>query len=285
MAIKGDLQDISLANLVQILCMEQRKAILNLKRRGLEDEGIIYFEDGQIVHALAGPLAGEEAVYHLLGWADGTFKVSNHATIPNRTIIASWSHLLMEGLRLVDEQNIQHTGQAQVKEPLSTIEIEQDNMLENNLILLLSKLEQLQTKLAHKKSLKRPTLALQILTEIINEVVAYSETLPSAAVSSDSLTKALAKASDRYATIELLRIQGNRLSTEIVSQLYGSWTGDPGERRNVFAEISQGMLDILETYFAYFTTCFRSSSIAGQWHETCQVFLAELRQEVKKIQF
>lgn len=285
MAIKGDLQDINLPNLVQMLCMDQRKAMLNLKRRGLEDEGIIYFENGQIVHALVGSLAGEEAVYHLLGWVEGTFKVSDHITTPDRTIVASWSQLLLEGLRLVDEQKMQPCEQAQFKRPLTPAEIQQDHMLENSLIQLLSKIEQLQTKLTHVKTQKRPTVALQALTEIINEIVAYSETLPSEVISPDSLSKALANASDRYTTTELLRVQGNRLSTKIVVQLYGSWTGDATGRRSVFTEIGQGMLDVLETYFAHFTTCFRSSTVADQWHETFQIFLAELRQEVKKIQF
>ena len=75
MALTGNLQDISLPNLVQMLCLDQRQAMLSLKHRGIE-EGLIYFADGQIVHALVGPLVGPEAIYKLLSWAEGSFKVN-----------------------------------------------------------------------------------------------------------------------------------------------------------------------------------------------------------------
>ncbi len=281
MAIKGDLQDMNLANLMQMLCLDQRKATLVLKRRRV-GKGIIFFECGQVVHAEAGSLMGEEAVYHLLSWADGTFEMNDHIPIPHQTITAPWSHLLMEGMRQIDEQRVQDV---QPKVVLSPAEIEQDEALENDLILLLSRLEQLQIRLAAQKSQKQPTLALQILTEIINQVTAFSEVLPDAVANSNTLPKILTTVADTYSVARLLRVQHNRLSTEIVSKLYNNWSGDVAERRQTFSEIGQSILHVIETYFSYFIAYFRSSSVAGQWQETCDIFLAELRQEANKIQF
>ena len=74
MAIKGDLKDMSLPGLIQMICTEQRKAAL-LIRHNRVDEGALFFEGGEIVHARTGSLAGEEAVYHLLQWSEGTFQL------------------------------------------------------------------------------------------------------------------------------------------------------------------------------------------------------------------
>jgi hypothetical protein len=280
MAVEGNLEDISLTSLVQVICLEQRKGALVLKRRG--EEGTLFFENGEVVHATVGSLAGEEAVYQLLRWTDGTFRVSNHVTIPRRTVTVPWGHLLLEGMRRIDEQKDREAAQAQA---LSRAEIAQDGALENDLIFLLSKLEHLRAQLANKKSRKRPTLALQILTEMVNDILAFSEECMDAKAGTDSLTRALAEAGDMYPAAQLAWIQPNQLSDRTVSKLYSDWPGNAASRRQAFHQTGESMVYILEAYFSLFTARFRSSSAADRWRETFSIFVADLTRVVDKIKF
>ena len=102
MAVEGDLKDISLTGLVQVVCLERRTGELVIARRG--EEGVIFFEKGEIVHAKSGTLIGEEALFHMLSWHDGSFRINDKVTVMAKTISINWNHLLMEGMRRIDER-------------------------------------------------------------------------------------------------------------------------------------------------------------------------------------
>lgn len=110
MPVEGTLKELSLTNIIQLNCTEMSTATVSLT---CEDKaGIICFAEGAIVHAAVGDLAGEEAVYELLSWPDGSFVVETGAPPPQRTVSASWNSLLLEGIRRIDE------GGALVEEPV-----------------------------------------------------------------------------------------------------------------------------------------------------------------------
>jgi predicted regulator of Ras-like GTPase activity (Roadblock/LC7/MglB family) len=99
--VEGNLKELSLANIIQLNCTERSTATVSLT---CEDQaGIICFAEGAIVHAAVGDLVGEEAVYELLSWPDGSFVVETGAPPPQRTVSASWNSLLLEGIRRIDE--------------------------------------------------------------------------------------------------------------------------------------------------------------------------------------
>lgn len=101
MPLTGTLGDLSLANLVQLQCSEQNRAQVRLSRRGAE--GILIFADGELIYASAGVKTGDDAVYELLTWEDGEFRVDNENADVPRNIETPWSALLLEGLRRADE--------------------------------------------------------------------------------------------------------------------------------------------------------------------------------------
>ncbi len=100
---EGGLAGFSLANFLQLLEMEKKTCLLNVRGEGIH--GHIYINQGQVHAAVSGTLKGEDAVYHMLA--------SDHANItfqklPNRKIqqmikIPLMS-LLMEAMRRKDEQ-------------------------------------------------------------------------------------------------------------------------------------------------------------------------------------
>ena len=100
-ALEGNLKMMSLASIVQINCEERNQAQLRLNYQG--QTGVIYFRDGEMIHAEANGKTGEEAVYELLSWEDGAFQVQMGAQPSLRTITMPWSGVILEGMRRIDE--------------------------------------------------------------------------------------------------------------------------------------------------------------------------------------
>jgi len=65
--------------------------------------GLIFFRDGQIIHAEAGSILGEEAFYAIAQRPNATFTLQPNVTTTSHTIHRSWQFLLMESQRIVDE--------------------------------------------------------------------------------------------------------------------------------------------------------------------------------------
>lgn len=101
MPLEGSLKDLSLANLIQLNCQEMNEVKITLEYLG--KQGIIFCSGGNVVHAAAGPLTGEEAVYELLHWDGGTFRLQNSVTPPQKTIDRNWNSILLEGMQRIDE--------------------------------------------------------------------------------------------------------------------------------------------------------------------------------------
>jgi DNA-binding response OmpR family regulator/predicted regulator of Ras-like GTPase activity (Roadblock/LC7/MglB family) len=102
-ALEGTLQMMSLASIVQINCEERNQAQLILNNQG--NTGSIYFQDGEMIHAEVNETTGEEAVYELLAWENGSFQLRMGAQPSLRTITAPWSGIILEGMRRIDESS------------------------------------------------------------------------------------------------------------------------------------------------------------------------------------
>jgi CheY-like chemotaxis protein/predicted regulator of Ras-like GTPase activity (Roadblock/LC7/MglB family) len=100
--VRGNLRSMSLASIFQINCTELNQA--RLRVRYGEQEGNVYFGDGNIVHAELGSRVAEEAIYEMLSWEDGDFELEMDVPAPEHTVTAGWSGLILEGMRLLDEQ-------------------------------------------------------------------------------------------------------------------------------------------------------------------------------------
>jgi hypothetical protein len=67
-------------------------------------EGVIYFADGEIIHAVQGSETGEEAIYQIIKWPGGSFNIHPEMTSNVCTIHYRTDFLLMEALRRLDEE-------------------------------------------------------------------------------------------------------------------------------------------------------------------------------------
>ncbi|HEY3309448.1 MAG TPA: DUF4388 domain-containing protein [Desulfuromonadaceae bacterium] len=73
-------------------------------------EGVIYFVDGEIIHAKLGDQVGEQAIYQIIKWPGGTFNIHPEMTSNVCTIHYRTDFLLLEALRRMDEERAGSPG-------------------------------------------------------------------------------------------------------------------------------------------------------------------------------
>lgn len=114
--IYGRLGSVSLNDIIQLLAMTRRTATLCLNRES--ERGLVFFRDGQIVHAAARGLDGEEALLQLLEWGEAEFSVEEGVeTLPRVSIAVSTEALLLDALRRLDERRSSSPSGARPQAP------------------------------------------------------------------------------------------------------------------------------------------------------------------------
>jgi hypothetical protein len=99
---RGDLAQVSVVDLIQLLGANQRSGVLTLQTP--LGTGEVRFGRGEVVDALYRRLEGKKALYRLIGERDGTFSfVGGAANSLLRRIHAPTHALLMDGIREIDE--------------------------------------------------------------------------------------------------------------------------------------------------------------------------------------
>jgi CheY-like chemotaxis protein len=107
--IEGNLQEMNVIDLFQSLEMGQKSCSLTLQRGG--EKCLIYLENGQVYDAVCGKVTGDDAVYKVVEWNDGSFEIDFSGKSSERRTTRSTQGLLMEALRLLDEAR-RDTGEA-----------------------------------------------------------------------------------------------------------------------------------------------------------------------------
>lgn len=98
---RGDLQQVSSVDLLQLLAMNRRSGTLSINTPA--GAGEVRIKNGEIVDAVFRRLEREKALYRLLGETDGTFSFVGGIPQFLERIQIPTSSLLMEGLRQLDE--------------------------------------------------------------------------------------------------------------------------------------------------------------------------------------
>ncbi len=100
---QGKVVGIQLSDIIQMNCLSRLTAVLIINRNG--EKGIIYFNEGEVVHAECANNRGTDAFYRIMGWETGEFVSNIGAIAPMKTISQSWEHLLIEAMRRNDEND------------------------------------------------------------------------------------------------------------------------------------------------------------------------------------
>jgi CheY-like chemotaxis protein len=117
-SLAGDFTAIPFADLVVMLSMGRRTGTLYIVTKGFS--GQLVFEEGNLIHALSGNVAGHAAFYRMLADPVGHFELDPTPPSLDRdqwTVTASVNALLMEGARIHDEAERDSVGSAPAKKP------------------------------------------------------------------------------------------------------------------------------------------------------------------------
>ena len=99
---RGRVVGLQLTDVIQMNCLSRLTTALTITRDG--EKGMIFLNEGEVIHAECGDKKGIEAFYQILSWQEGEF-ISNMGVTPQvQTIHQHWEHLLVEAMRRNDEK-------------------------------------------------------------------------------------------------------------------------------------------------------------------------------------
>jgi DNA-binding response OmpR family regulator len=97
----GSLEDMGLVDLLQTIELSRKSGVLKLSSG--PRRGSVFFNEGRIIDAELGKLAGEAAIYRFLLWNEGSFELEFREVRSEDKLGISTQALLMEGVRRLDE--------------------------------------------------------------------------------------------------------------------------------------------------------------------------------------
>jgi len=100
---KGAVAGLSLTDVIQLKGHNKYTGGISVEYG--DCQGVIYFVDGEIIHAEQGDNSGEQAIYEIIKWPSGSFNIHPEMTSNVCTIHCRTDYLLLEALRRMDEEN------------------------------------------------------------------------------------------------------------------------------------------------------------------------------------
>lgn len=100
----GDLACVTLIDVLQMYHLSQRSVVVELAGPAQRK---IFLEHGHVVHAIDGAASGEEAFRKILETTHGRLRATPLSKPPRRTIDRRFDALLLDGLRVLDEERQQ----------------------------------------------------------------------------------------------------------------------------------------------------------------------------------
>ena len=98
---RGNLAQISLLDILRMLCSGNRTGRLDIQNAGKSGE--LFLVNGEIVHAVSGTQLGESGVYSLMSWLQGDFGFTPGIAPPERSIGTTTEQLLLEAARQAEQ--------------------------------------------------------------------------------------------------------------------------------------------------------------------------------------
>ncbi len=171
---EGRISDFQLSDLIQLNCLGRQTNAIFFEKEG--QQGVIYFEDGNIIHAQVGELEGEDAFYDIVAWEGGTFTLRKGERAPKETIFKGWQNLLLEGLRRLDEKKAGKTHQNSEEMRKQKLTAALNNLVVQKNILLAALFDYNGFSIASAiKPQSRDKFSIPELVPIISQWMAQSE--------------------------------------------------------------------------------------------------------------
>ncbi len=114
-AFAGNLSFLNLGELMQLLGTTGGTGTLYISSKYTSQQGVIYIENGNPIDAANGAKTGLDALFSLFGWIDGQFEFIQEDITCQKVITKSRMEIILDGLRLLDEGQIEVLGPATVE--------------------------------------------------------------------------------------------------------------------------------------------------------------------------
>jgi uncharacterized protein DUF4388 len=114
----GEIVGLGLADVIQINHHNRFSGCIAVESTA--GNGLLFFRDGEIIHAEQGGHTGEDAFCEILDWPPGRFRLQPNVTTTRSTIQKNAQHLLLEAHRVLDERRAGMTPPAIPMTPAPT---------------------------------------------------------------------------------------------------------------------------------------------------------------------
>lgn len=261
--VEGDLVDLTLPSLLQVMSRECSTAILRLQRG--TDSGAMYFSEGVLVHAVAGPVMGDEAACELLGWPDGRFRLARDGDAQPRTVTDRLARLVVETES--SRSSSPAARGAQAGDDDRTL----DELLLHELLTQLTRLEQDKVLLEEGRVEGGVVPVLLLVTAVVNSMVAVVT-----ARCSDPGVKpshVLPRLADDHPYTQLLGEDRDRISITTAAGVLKTWTSTSESREQLYLDLCRALVDVLIFYGNTASTFFHSNREREEWRATFGLFV------------
>jgi len=114
-AFAGNLSFLNLGELLQLLGSTGSSGVVTIHSAHAAQPGLIYIDKGNPIEATNGVKTGLEGLFALFGWLDGQFEFVQDEVRCQKTITKSRMEIILDGLRLLDEGQVEVLGPATSK--------------------------------------------------------------------------------------------------------------------------------------------------------------------------
>jgi Domain of unknown function (DUF4388) len=104
----GEIVGLGLSDVIQINHHNRFSGCIAIESGA--NHGLLFFRDGEIIHAEQDGRTGELAFYDILEWPPGKFRLQPNVTTTRSTIQKSAQHLLLDAHRVLDERRAGRGG-------------------------------------------------------------------------------------------------------------------------------------------------------------------------------
>ena len=103
----GTLHNVSSGMFLQLVEMEQKTCTIRLEDKFSNQNGILFFQEGELLDARVNELQGENAAYEIFSWDQVNLSIQNGCALKEKRIFSEMQHLILEAARRKDEEVIE----------------------------------------------------------------------------------------------------------------------------------------------------------------------------------
>ncbi len=99
----GTLRDVSPSVFLQLIEMEEKTCTIRLVNNSSDKQGVLFFNEGELIDAMVDDLRGEDAAYQIFAWQKVTLSIQNSCPLKEKKVHRELQAILLDAMRLRDE--------------------------------------------------------------------------------------------------------------------------------------------------------------------------------------